>query len=86
MPPPIGGSRRKPDDYPGYPYEWIADDIEARLVSGDLQHCLRLPLIEPSAYEYGVAITTYRRGLELLERRGLIVVVPGRGAFVISPQ
>jgi len=63
-------------------YVQVADDIEARITSGELRPGARLPAERDLAVEYGVAYDTVRRAAALLRERGLIVTVIGRGTFV----
>jgi GntR family transcriptional regulator len=80
------GSRRKPEDYRGPVYEWIAGDVASRIVSGEFQPGSPLPSGQRLASEYGVAGSTYTRAARLLRKRGLVIVAPGMGTFVVSPR
>ena len=65
-----------------YVYIAVADHLEARIASGELQPGARLPAERELAREYGVAIGTARRAVKELASRGLVRVLPGRGTFV----
>ncbi|PZH16772.1 GntR family transcriptional regulator [Streptomyces sp. NTH33] len=66
-------------------YVALADHIEARIRTGELQSGARLPAERDLAQEYGVAYLTVRRAAQVLRERGLIVTVHGRGTFVADP-
>ncbi|TFV33379.1 GntR family transcriptional regulator [Streptomyces sp. T1317-0309] len=66
-------------------YVAVADHIEARIRTGDLQPGARLPAERDLAQEYGVAYLTVRRAAQVLRERGLIVTVHGRGTYVSEP-
>ncbi len=63
-------------------YVQVADDIAARIGSGELVRGRRLEPERDLAARYGVAYDTIRRATALLRERGLIVTVHGRGTFV----
>lgn len=63
----------------------IAEDLEARIRSGEYKPKARLPSERSLAASERVARNTARAALELLERRGLIDIVHGSGAFVREP-
>ncbi|MFI0354494.1 winged helix-turn-helix domain-containing protein [Actinomadura sp. 9N407] len=69
-----------------YRYEQIADDIEAQIRDGRLQPRAALPAIDRLAEEYGVARMTIVRATKVLAERGLVVVLSGRGTFVVEPD
>jgi DNA-binding GntR family transcriptional regulator len=66
-------------------YVAVADHIEARVRTGELQPGARLPAERDLAQEYGVAYLTLRRAAQMLRERGLIVTVHGRGTYVADP-
>ncbi|MFG2638864.1 GntR family transcriptional regulator [Streptomyces sp. NPDC048362] len=66
-------------------YVAVADHIEARIRTGELQPGARLPAERDLAQEYGVAYLTVRRAAQVLRERDLIVTVHGRGTFVADP-
>jgi regulatory GntR family protein len=66
-----------------YAYVLVANDLERRIKSGELPRGARLPSRDELAAEYGHAPMTIRRATQLLRRRDLVKVLPGRGTFVI---
>ena len=70
---------------PAYVYMRVADHIAARIAAGDLPAEARLPAERDLAAEYGVAIGTARRAVLELRDRGLVVTLPGKGTYVVSP-
>jgi DNA-binding transcriptional regulator YhcF (GntR family) len=70
---------------PAYVYMRVADHIAARIAAGDLPAEARLPAERDLAAEYAVAIGTARRAVLELRDRGLVVTLPGKGTYVISP-
>jgi DNA-binding GntR family transcriptional regulator len=63
-------------------YVQIADDIAARIASGELQPGARLLSERALADYYGRSYQTVRRAMEVLRGRELIVTIHGRGTFV----
>ena len=70
-------------DSPKLAYLQLADDLAARIMSGELTG--RLPAERDLAQEYGVAYGTVRRAMGVLRERGLVETVHGRGTFAIRP-
>jgi DNA-binding GntR family transcriptional regulator len=66
-------------------YVRVADDIAARIASGELAPGTRLRAERELAEYYGVAYGTIRRAMQVLRERGLITTIHGRGTFVASP-
>ena len=64
-------------------YVLIADDIAAKISSGELASGGRLPGEADMAAEYGVAKMTARRAVRELRERGLVRTVVGKGSYVI---
>jgi integrase len=67
---------------PKGPYESIAADLRAQIVSGELQPGDQLPTVVQLAAEYTVAAGTAHRAMALLQTEGLISVTRGRRATV----
>lgn len=67
-------------------YMRVADDIEGRIKSGELQPGARLLSERALAESYGVAFHTIRGAMRVLRERGLIETVHGRGTYVSSNQ
>jgi GntR family transcriptional regulator, transcriptional repressor for pyruvate dehydrogenase complex len=63
----------------------LADQVAQELASGSLADGDRLPSERDLAVRWGVSRPVVREVLRSLEERGLIVVSPGRGAFVREP-
>jgi GntR family transcriptional regulator len=75
MPLPVG----KPG---GQPYEWVAEQIAARIKSGDLGPNTPLPAERRLAQEYGVSLGTARQATRVLRERGLVVTLRSKGTYV----
>jgi len=69
-------------DSPTPIYVRVADWIESRIKSGELESGSRLPPERELAQDTGVAYDTVRRAAVLLRERGLIITVHGRGTYV----
>lgn len=63
-------------------YREIADDLAARMESGEYPAETLLPSYRELADLYSVSVTTIQQALRLLRDRGLIVGRQGRGVFV----
>jgi GntR family transcriptional regulator len=63
-------------------YLRVAEDIAARIASGELRPGARLRAERDLAGHYGVAYGTVRRAMAVLRERGLIETIHGRGTFV----
>ncbi len=66
-------------------YMRVADDIAARIASGELKPGARLRAERDLAEHYEVSYGTVRRAMEVLRERGLITTIHGRGTFVSAP-
>jgi GntR family transcriptional regulator len=67
-------------------YVQIADDITARITSGELRPGARLLSERALADYYGRSYQTVRRAMEVLRERELITTIHGRGTFVTGPS
>jgi GntR family transcriptional repressor for pyruvate dehydrogenase complex len=67
-----GGARRKT-------HAVLADDLRARILNGELAEGERLPVEGELMVEFGVARTTLREALRVLESQGFITIRRGRG-------
>jgi DNA-binding transcriptional MocR family regulator len=67
-------------------YLRVADDIAARIASGELVPGARLRGERDLATYYEVSYGTVRRAMEVLRERGLIETIHGRGTFVRKYQ
>jgi GntR family transcriptional regulator len=63
----------------------VADDITARIASGELKPGARLRSERDLAEYYGVAYATVRRAMVVLRERQLIETIHGRGTYVKKP-
>jgi hypothetical protein len=66
-------------------YVRVANDISARISSGELSAGTRLRAERDLATHYGVSYGTVRRAMQQLREEGLIVTIHGRGTFVKDP-
>lgn len=67
-------------------YLRVAEDIAARIASGELRPGARLRAERELAEHYEVAYGTIRRAMAVLRERGLIETIHGRGTFVTAPE
>lgn len=65
-------------------YEKIVDQIERRILNGDLEPGDKLPSEPELARQFCVSRTAIREAMKALSQKGLIVVQPGRGTYVID--
>ena len=63
-------------------YEQIVEQIELRILNGELNPGDRLPPERELTKQFGVSRTAVREAMNALSLKGLIVVHPGRGTFV----
>ena len=64
------------------PYRQLAAILRAQIESGELAPGSQLPSVIKLAGEYGLAVPTVRKTIELLKDEGLITGVAGYGTFV----
>jgi DNA-binding GntR family transcriptional regulator len=62
----------------------VADDLRADIDSGELAPGARLASEAEMAEQYGVSRDTIRRATSELASEGLLVVLHGRGTFVVE--
>jgi GntR family transcriptional repressor for pyruvate dehydrogenase complex len=65
-------------------YEKIVDQIETRILKGDLEPGDKLPSESELAKQFCVSRTAIREAMKALSQKGLVVIQPGRGTFVID--
>ena len=65
-------------------YERIVQQIEQRILNGDLKIGDRLPPERDLAEQFGVSRTAVREAVKALREKGLLEVQPGRGTFVAN--
>jgi GntR family transcriptional repressor for pyruvate dehydrogenase complex len=67
-------------------FEALADQIEERILSGQLEAGAKLPSEEGLARQFGVSRPVVREALAQLRERGLAETVSGSGTFVKHPD
>ena len=70
----------------GLRYQQVADDIAARIASGELAPGTRLRAERELAVYYGVSYGTLRHAMKVLRERELIFTRHGRGTFVATAK
>jgi DNA-binding LacI/PurR family transcriptional regulator len=74
-------------NHPKIPKYWkIAEELRARMRSGELAPGARLPSVVEMRARYGISLTTVDRAYSMLAKEGLIVCIQGNGTFVADPQ
>ncbi|MEU7677902.1 winged helix-turn-helix domain-containing protein [Micromonospora taraxaci] len=67
-------------------YRQIADELRARIQSGQLRPGDDLPSVRHLAQEYGVGTDTIQRTMDVLRNEGLIGTVRGYPAWVVEER
>ncbi|MEU1984081.1 GntR family transcriptional regulator [Nocardia sp. NPDC019395] len=67
-------------------YQQLFAVLQRRLNAGDIARDERLPSENELCTEFGLSRATVRQALQLLETRGLVTRVPGRGVFASQPS
>ncbi|MCX4473277.1 GntR family transcriptional regulator [Micromonospora sp. NBC_01655] len=67
---------------PRYRYEQIADDLAARIASGEFPPASKLPSRRELIEQYGVTEPVIDRAMQVLRIKGMIETLPGVGVFV----
>ena len=71
---------------PGKPkYQRIADDLRARVTSGEYPAGSQLPTKSELMARYQVAVNTVERAIDELRKAGLVETLQGAGMFVREP-
>ena len=65
-------------------YEQITEQIERRILSGDLKIGDQLLPERELAEQFGVSRTAVREAVKTLRQKGLVEVQPGRGTFITN--
>ena len=65
-------------------FEQIAQQIEERILSGELQSGDRLPTERELSQQFHASRTAVREAMKTLAQRGLVDMRPGRGTIVID--
>jgi GntR family transcriptional repressor for pyruvate dehydrogenase complex len=63
-------------------YEQIVEQIEQRILTGDLKVGDQLPPERDLAEQFGVSRTAVREAVKALSEKGLVKIQPGRGTFI----
>ena len=63
-------------------YKQLADMLRAQIADGDLPPGRPLPSQRTLIQEHGLARGTVARAINILVDEGLVVIVPGKGAYV----
>lgn len=71
---------------PEYVWRQVADDLKADIDSGALPPNSRLPSGPELAQIYGVNRLTVIRAVNSLREEGVVVVLSGRGTYVVPTQ
>lgn len=67
-------------------YVQVADRLGERIAAGELPPGARLPPEHDLADAYQVSRDTVRRAIEVLQSRGIVRTLHGRGTYVIAPE
>jgi DNA-binding GntR family transcriptional regulator len=67
---------------PRPPYVQVADGLRAAIKSGELPPGVKLPSGRELAHQWGVALMTLQKAVDLLREEGLVYSQQGRGVFV----
>lgn len=63
-------------------YIQLADMLRAQIAGGEIEAGRPLPSQRALIQEHGLARGTVARAIAILVEEGLVVIVPGKGAFV----
>ena len=63
-------------------YREVARDLQARIDSGEYPPGSKIPSYAQLAEMYSVGVTTVQRAILVLQERGTLVGVQGRGVYV----
>src|SRR5437588_10742839 len=65
-------------------FQRVVDEIESRVIAGELKPGDVLPAERLLAEQFGVSRTVIREAIKILELQGVIEVQHGRGAVVVK--
>ncbi len=65
-------------------YERIVEQIEQRIIQGDLHIGDQLPAERELCEQFGVSRTAVREAVKALRQKGLLETYPGRGTFITN--
>lgn len=63
-------------------YREVAQDLQARIDAGEYPPGTKIPSYSQLAALYSVGVTTVQRAILVLQERGVLVGVQGRGVYV----
>ncbi|MEU7176512.1 MULTISPECIES: winged helix-turn-helix domain-containing protein [Micromonospora] len=63
-------------------YRQIADDIAARVATGEYPPETKIPSYSQLSALYSVSIATVQRAILVLHAKGIVYGAPGRGVYV----
>jgi DNA-binding GntR family transcriptional regulator len=66
-------------------YQRIAEDLRARIRSGEYAPGEQLPTKSELMSRYGVAVNTVERAIDELRKAGIVETLQGAGMFVCEP-
>lgn len=66
-----------------FPYQQLAAILRGRIADGTHPPGKKIPPLTALEAEFGLSSMTVRRAVALLAAEGLLLVVPGRGTFVV---
>ena len=66
--------------------EQLVAILEAKIRQGEFAAAQKLPSVRELAETYGVSRETGKLAVGILKRRGLVEIIPSRGAFVLEPR
>ncbi len=75
-------------EFPPDVYVWqaVADEIKRRIQAGQYPPRMPIPAERRMAEEFGVAIKTVRRAVQVLRDEGVLITLPAKGTFVVDPN
>src|SRR6266516_3140945 len=72
------------NDDPRPPYAQVADGLRRAIETGELPAGTKLPSGRELAQQWGVALMTLQKAVDLLRSEGLVYSQQGRGGFVAA--
>src|SRR5579864_8773563 len=79
-----GGAAMYVPIQPAKVFEQVAEQIEKRILNGELRSGDRLPTERDLAEQFHVSRTAVREAMKILAQKGLVDMRPGRGTIVID--
>ena len=67
-------------------YEQLIDNIKRLIFTGEMKMDDKLPSVRSLARELGINPNTIQKAYSELERRGIIVTLPGRGSIIVAQE